>query len=69
MAEEYRSDGSPIKGYMIRDDETGYDETIWVASHELAFGNDVESFLKGVTENTKAPEVARRIVESSRKKA
>ena len=50
MSGEFRSDGSPTKGYIVRDDELGWDEDV-----------------KGVTESTKAPEVARRIVESSRK--
>jgi hypothetical protein len=67
MANELRSDGSPTTGYIVRDDETGYDEDVWVAEHELIFGNDAEMFLRGVTENTNAPEVARAIVQRSRK--
>jgi len=66
MSNEFRSDGSPTKGYIVRDDELGYDEDIWVATHELVFGNEVESFLKGVTENTRASEIAAKIVRDSR---
>jgi hypothetical protein len=64
---DMRSDGSPIKGWLIRDDECGYDETLWVASHEQVFGNDVESWLAGLTARTRASEIARGIVRESRK--
>lgn len=63
---DMRSDGSPTKGYLVRDDECGYDEDVWVASHEQVFGTDVEFYLAGVTAHTRAPEIARRIVRDSR---
>jgi hypothetical protein len=37
-------------GYQIRDDETGYDEHLWVETHEKLFGESVESDLAGLSE-------------------
>jgi hypothetical protein len=68
MANEFRSDGSPTIGYIVRDDETGYDEDVWVAEHELIFGNDVERFVSDLTAHTRAAEIAQSIVESSRQR-
>lgn len=53
-------------GYMMRDSECGYDEDIWVASHELVFGNDVESWLSDLTTHSRAADIAADIVTMSR---